>query len=191
LKIKGLSLNKNSKVSMTLKDDVKCCKDVCCQKNDVDRREVKIDFLFLDLSTCTRCIGTDIILENALKDLEPIFEETGVSINLNKVNITNEELAKEYKFLSSPTIRVDGVDIQSNLIETTCESCGDICDDVIDCREWLYNGKSYTSPPKALIIEEIIKKIYCSLGEIDKSEYEMPENLIKFFVSAKKLSNNR
>jgi len=53
------------------------------------------------------------------------------------VNITTKELAIQYQFISSPTIRVNGNDIVVELRESVCEDYGDLCGDNVDCRVWV------------------------------------------------------
>ncbi|KUG03960.1 ferredoxin [hydrocarbon metagenome] len=150
----------------------------------IDKRKIVIDFLFLDLSVCTRCQGTDTNLDEALVEVSKVLEATGTEVVLNKVNVISEELAAKYKFVSSPTIRVNGHDIQMEVKESLCESCGDLCGDEVDCRVWVYQGKEYTVPPKAMIIEAILKEVYGgNRGDnVDEQEYVMPENLKHFYA---------
>jgi hypothetical protein len=54
--------------------------------------------------------------------------------------------------------------------ESLCESCGDLCGDEVDCRVWIYNGKEYNVPPKAMIIDAILREIYGSSGSSDIDE---------------------
>ncbi|MGD9569143.1 MAG: DUF2703 domain-containing protein [Sedimentibacter sp.] len=158
----------------------------CCgskEETKVERKQIVIDFLFLDLSVCTRCQGTESSLDEALKDVSNVLEATGTDVMINKVNVNTEELAVKYKFLTSPTIRVNGRDIQMEYKESLCESCGDLCGDKVDCRVWVYQGNEYNEPPKAMIIEGILKSVYGGdLSEnIEEPEYVMPENLVHFY----------
>ncbi len=149
----------------------------------VEKRKIAIDFLYLDLSVCTRCQGTDTSLDEALADVSKVLEATGIEVVLNKVNVNNEVLAVKYKFVSSPTIRVNGHDIQMDVKESLCESCGDLCCDEVDCRVWVYQGQEYTVAPKAMIIEAILKEVYGgNRGKnADEQEYVIPENLKHFY----------
>ncbi|MGI6422184.1 MAG: DUF2703 domain-containing protein [Syntrophomonadaceae bacterium] len=172
-----------------MNDNSGCCScgPGCCESIAdiaIDKRKIVIDFLFLDLSVCTRCQGTDTSLDEALVEVSKVLEATGTEVVLNKVNVISEELAAEYKFVSSPTIRVNGHDIQMEVKESLCESCGDLCGDEVDCRVWVYQGKEYTVPPKAMIIEAILKEVYGgNRGDnVDEQEYVMPENLKHFYA---------
>lgn len=149
----------------------------------MNEKQLVIDFLFLDLSQCTRCQGTDDTLENALKEVAGLLEDKGYRVVVNKVQIDTMELARQYKFISSPTIRVNGRDIQLDIVESNCESCGDLCGDSVDCRVWVYEGKEYDIPPNELIIESIMGAVDNNDSKISNipESYEVPENLIKFF----------
>lgn len=143
-----------------------------------------IDFLYLDLSVCKWCQGTDKSLEEALDDISNVLKAAGIEVIVNKINVTSEELAIKHKFITSPTIRVNGKDIQMEVRESLCESCGDLCGDNVDCRVWVYNGEEYTIPPKALIIEGILKSVYGGeTADNEESEYALPENLRKFYAA--------
>lgn len=160
----------------------------------MENRTLKIDYMYIDLNTCTRCVGTDQNLESAISDVANILKETGVEVIVNKMLVQTEDQALELGFISSPTIRLNGKDIQLDGKETLCESCGDICGDEVDCRVWTYQGKEYNVAPKAMIIEAILKAVY---GSNDKDEEiednkikKVPENLKKFFI-AKQEKNSK
>ena len=175
---------------MIVKKKSSCClnSDVCCSSSnisEINKRELVIDFLYLDVSVCERCQGTDNSLDEAIKDVSNVLKSTGIDVKLNKINVLNEELAKKYKFLTSPTIRINGRDIQMDYKESMCESCGDLCGDEVDCRVRIYQGKEYTKPPKAMIIEAILKEVYSGVisDNQEQNEYQIPENLRRFYQS--------
>lgn len=170
-------------------DQSSCCQDKsCCCSQSPNKKEILIDFLYLDLSICERCQGTESNLDAAIKDVSTVLEAAGFMIRVNKVNITTKELAIKHQFLSSPTIRVNGKDIAIEVKESSCKDCGDLCGDDVDCRVWTYEGEEYTEPPKELIVNSILKEIYSEkkpdfAGENSSSEYKLPDNLKKFFES--------
>jgi len=165
------------------------CGPGCCdvpKSVQMGKKRIVIDFLFLDVSVCTRCQGADTSLDEAMSEVSKVLEATGVEVFVNKINVDSEELAKQYKFISSPTIRLNGQDIQLDVKESLCESCGDLCGDEVDCRVWVYQGNEYTIPPKAMIIEALLKEVYGgSNGEQEELEYSMPDNLKKFYAAMK------
>jgi len=163
------------------------CGPGCCggeAPKQANKRQVVIDFLYLDLNVCEWCKGTDKSLEDALADISDVLHASGYEVVVNKINVTSEELAVKHKFVSSPTIRVNGRDIQMEVKEKPCNSCGDLCGDSVDCRVWVYNGEEYTIPPKALIIEGILKAVYGGTAvKNEETGYRMPENLKKFYAA--------
>lgn len=171
--------------------DVGCCScgTGCCDtpiEAKIDKKRIVIDFLYLDVTVCERCQGADTSLNEALSEVSVVLEATGVEVIVNKINVFSEELAEQYKFISSPTIRVNGLDIEMDVKENLCESCGDLCGDDVDCRVWAYQGKEYTVPPKAMIIEAILREVYGgSIKKQEEQEYFLPDNLKKFYEAMK------
>lgn len=159
-----------------------CCSGLDCCGTMSQKRTVTIDFLYLDLNMCIPCQGTESALDEALEEVSKVLEATGVEVIVNKIHITTEQQAEELKLLSSPTIRINGQDIQIKVRESLCSSCGDLCGDDIDCRVWVYRGKEYTVPPKAMLVEAILKAVYGEgKDQMANEPYIMPENLKKFF----------
>lgn len=157
-------------------------------------RQIKIDFLFLDLEVCTRCQGADSTLDDAIREVSGVLQAAGVEVLFNKVNVTTEALANHYRFESSPTIRIDGRDIALDVKESLCESCGDLCGDSVDCRVWSWQGREYTTPPKAMIVDAILRAIYgASPGVGGQAEaeqpFQLPENLKKFYDAMRRKEN--
>jgi uncharacterized cysteine cluster protein YcgN (CxxCxxCC family) len=112
------------------------CGAGCCGESENNntssvKEQMIIDFLFLDLSVCTRCQGSNDSLEQAIAEVSKVLEATGIEVVVNKINVISEKIATAYKFISSPTIRVNGHDIQMDVKESLCESCGDLCGDEV------------------------------------------------------------
>ena len=170
------------------------------------KKKITIDFLYLDLTVCTRCVGTGDTLDHALAEVQEILNAAGFAATVNKVRINSEDLARQYRFVSSPTLRINGRDISGELKESRCESCGDLCGEDVDCRVWVYQGQEYTQPPKAMIINAILSAVYgnpeASPGDPSASPgdppapdeaasrdaqqpYVLPENLARFFQAVK------
>lgn len=153
----------------------------------MSKKTVTIDFLFLDLDQCTRCAGTESRLETALEEIVEELLSQDRRVVLNKVHVVTEELARQHRFLSSPTIRVNGHDIQMEVHENNCTECGDLCGDTVDCRTWVYDGVEYDVPPKELLIEGIMKALDRDEEEMTGEDlsYELPPNLEAFFKGLK------
>ena len=144
-------------------------------------KEIKIEYLYLDLNTCDRCIGTDGVLEEVIQKLSPAFALAGYRISYRKTEITSERDALSHRFLSSPTIRVNGVDICDNVRESDCACCGEISGSQVDCRVFEYDGKLFEVPPQEMLAEAILKTAFSSPTNPPAEEYRIPENLKRFF----------
>jgi len=170
-------------------DDADCCGASCgCGAgtpsnavSGVTPRQVGIDFLYLDLNTCERCVATGDALDEALSALAPAFQALGVKTTVNKVNITSSELAEQYRFMSSPTIRVNGVDICTELKESHCGDCSDLSGCSTDCRVFVYQGREYEQPPAGMIADGILHVLYGQQNASEQPAYVLPENLVNYF----------
>jgi hypothetical protein len=147
---------------------------------------LRLEFLFLDLTTCSRCLGADRSLESALDVVREVLQATGVKLEVDKVLVESAEQARALRFVSSPTIRVDGHDVALELRESSCgsEACTDGCGDQIACRVWVHRGEEYTEPPVAMIVDAVLGHVYSGApprGARQREPYVLPENLARFF----------
>jgi hypothetical protein len=125
------------------------------------RRTVTVDFLYLDNESCDRCMGTEDALEAALERVEPVLNALDVGITVRDIHVSTLEAAEATQLAVSPTIRVNGQDIQPNYIENTCESCGDLCERAnnVECRLWQYRGEEHSTAPVGLLVESLVQAI--------------------------------
>lgn len=150
-------------------------------------RKLDIDFLFLDLNTCTRCVGTNTNLEKALAAVAHVLNLIGVEQKLNKVLIDSAEKAQTHRFVTSPTIRVNGRDIALETKESRCDACTDLCgcNEGTQCRVWSYRGEEYTEATEAMIVEAVLQEVF-RLPQLASAAAAqnpaVPENLQKFFA---------
>jgi len=153
-------------------------------------RTVEIDYLYLDLTTCSRCRASDASLDAAVGIARPVFDAVGADVKVCKTLVETEEQARGLGFVSSPTIRVNGRDIAGDLIESSCSECGELCgcDGGVDCRVWDYRGELHTEAPTGLIVEALLAEVGQSGGvrgektpEATRSA-DVPENLELFFA---------
>jgi hypothetical protein len=153
-------------------------------RSDV-RRTVAIDFLFLDLSTCERCSGTGANIETALAAIEDVLRATGARVELRRIHVQSVEEARELRFASSPTVRVNGRDIALELLESECgaDACG--CGPGASCRVWRYGGREYTEAPVGLIVDAVLSELYAGATPADSpvAAYELPDNLVRVFAA--------
>lgn len=159
------------------------CNGACCP-SEPPEKIIQLDFLYLDLQTCTRCQGAESNLDQAIREVSSVLSAAGVTVNVQKINITTPELAEKHRFLSSPTLRINGHDIDLQVTETPCKDCGDLCGDTVDCRSWIYHGTEYAEPPKEMIINSLLKEVYGTHAPemTITNNYILPENLKVFFA---------
>lgn len=161
-----------------------------CECGAASEKKIVVEYLYLDLETCDRCIGTDNVLDEVMMTLTPALNIAGFEVEYNKIEMKTAEIATQYKFLSSPTIRVNGQDICQSVAENSCGYCSDISGTDVSCRVFEYNEETYEVPPKEMLAEAILNAVFgqvetgCSCGE-----YELPENLREFFEGKINKSN--
>lgn len=168
---------------MKIVPKIRCCDENgdCCKPT----KKIEIEFLYLDLNVCERCQGSDKNIDKAINILHPVLKEIEYEIRVKKINVNTEALAKHYRFMSSPTIRINNVDIQEDVQEDNCKSCGDLCGDSVDCRVFTYQNKQYHEPPIGMIIDQILRSIYMPQPIKEPNNYQVPENLLKFYQGNK------
>ena len=153
-------------------------------------RTVEVDFLYLDLTACSRCRGSDHALDAAVEITRPALESMGAGVEVRKTLVETEEQARALGFVSSPTILVNGRDVASELIESSCSECGELCgcEGEVDCRVWDYRGERHTEAPTGLLVEAILAEVGPSSTTRSEKTPEVtpfvdtPENLRRFFV---------
>lgn len=157
----------------------------CGNKEAIDKK-VTVEYLYLDLQACDRCIGTDRILDEVMGILSPALSLANYKVEYKKIEIKTDTIAKEYQFLSSPTIRVNGKDICQSVAEGSCGCCSKISGTDVDCRVFEYNGQDYEIPPKEMIAESILQAVFGTAeDDCGCCKYELPQNLKVFFEGKK------
>lgn len=141
---------------------------------------ILIEFLYLDLSVCQRCQSTESALMSALESLSDQLSQDGIAIELRKINVNTANLAIQHRFVSSPTIRVNGRDLADTLEETLCEDCGNLCGDLVNCRVWHYQGQQFSTPPVAMIKEAVLKSLK-DPSPLVLTPYVLPDNLKTYY----------
>jgi len=150
----------------------------------VRRRPLDVEFLYLDRTVCERCKGTEEILKEAVEEARKILGPTGVEVSLTMTHVRTEDEALALGFVSSPTVRVLGRDAGVDVKENPCTSCGDLSGCDITCRVWTWQGQEFSVPPKAMLLDAILRESYLHPGGEQCAPTplkELPENLRKFF----------
>ncbi len=88
------------------------------------------------------------IWKTALDELEAALAEFGTPISYKIVRIDTSQQAQMEKFSGSPTVTINGVDVDPAARNLT--NFG-----VSSCRPYRYEGQSFEYPPKAMILEAL------------------------------------
>lgn len=105
---------------------------------------MKIELLYI--LDCPWCVRAKELIRRSLKGLK-------VKADIEEILIDSDEKAGKYNFVGSPTIKINGKDIQEEVSKGRCLPC----EEFAKCRIYFYKGKQYPYPPKEMI-EEAIKK---------------------------------
>ena len=84
------------------------------------------------------------------KTIEEVLGESEIKALAKRVKVSSEGEAKRLGFPGSPTVRINGVDIDPLVKETT---------GAIGCRIYMYQSKMYDFPPKDMIAKAVKRSI--------------------------------
>ena len=76
-------------------------------------------------------------------DVERLLAEAHIEADVKLVEVTSDEAARSLRFLGSPTVRVDGVDVDASARDATTFG--------MQCRVYDAGGRLVASPPMAWI----------------------------------------
>jgi len=99
---------------------------------------MKIEFLYFE--GCPN-------FQPALEFLQQVLAEEGIDSLVEKIGITSGEEAVEHKFLGSPSIKIDGLDVEKEARDST--------DYGEECRIYSWDGIPKGYPQKEMIREAI------------------------------------
>jgi len=121
----------------------------------------KIQLLYI--FDCPWCVKTKKLIRECANEL-------GVKADIEEILIDTDEKAKKYKFVGSPTVRINKKDIQEEVSKGQCLPCEELSkltkeatefvkqECKCGCRVYFYKGKQYPYPPKEMIKEAIVKR---------------------------------
>ncbi|GAA4988005.1 DUF2703 domain-containing protein [Pseudonocardia tropica] len=118
--------------------------------------EVLLEVLYLDARTCSPCRATLGAVDEAAAELGRHLEETGRRLTVRTIHVTDPQQAEELGFVSSPTVRVDGTDIELDLREQPCGTCSALAGEQVECRTFAWRGERHPSPPAEMIVSRIL-----------------------------------
>ncbi|TFH84875.1 DUF2703 domain-containing protein [Billgrantia azerbaijanica] len=155
--------------------------------NHKNTKEIKIDYLYLDNNSCNRCRSSEESLDEAASLIGPVLEAVGCRLSIQRHHINSLELAEAFMLESSPSIRINGREIQPKPIETHCTECSNLAGGrAVDCRIWDYRVTQSEKLPIGLLIEEILHTIFHNVRtQPHYTTTPVPSNIRRYFdVSA-------
>ena len=108
--------------------------------NSITMTKLIIDFLYYD--DCPH-------YPEALDILKEVLSEEHIETDVNMIRVANVNEAERLKFVGSPTIRINGEDVEPE-IEKHRDYHG-------HCRMYLYRGQLFSWPPKEML-QDALKK---------------------------------
>lgn len=88
----------------------------------------------------------------ALNALEEAMAAVGIKSTISINVIENDEDAAQFKFVGSPSIHINGEDIDTLSKKVTQYKAA-------SCRPYFYEGRPYDYPPKEMIVSALLKHI--------------------------------
>lgn len=101
------------------------------------------------------------------KIIKESLKELGVKAEVEEILIDTAEKARKHNFRGSPTVKINGKDIQAKVSKDRCLPCEELAERSkkttefvkqeckCGCRTYFYRGKQYPYPPKEMIKEAI------------------------------------
>jgi hypothetical protein len=153
---------------------------------------VDIELLYLDLDLCARCRETDDNLDAAIAQVSEQLEGKGFAVQLQRRHVTTEAGALALGLEISPTIRVNGRDIQIDWQANGCNECTDLAGgkEEVACRIWNWQGEEHFAAPVDMIVAAILKAAEePPAASSPAATSELSEPLRRFFAGAKQSSS--
>lgn len=151
---------------------------------------VNIELLYLDLDICSRCRETDGNLDTAIEQVRTELEEKGNAVQLVRRHVTTEAEALALGLEISPTIRVNGRDIQFDWQANRCGECTELAGgkEEVACRIWNWQGEQHFAAPVEMIvaaIREAAAEPPAADGRARPQRSRLSEPLRRFFAGTK------
>ncbi|MEM0923976.1 MAG: DUF2703 domain-containing protein [Pseudomonadota bacterium] len=146
---------------------------------------LRLDFLFLDETICAPCTRTGRALDQATKIVAAPLAALGTRLEITRIHVASRAAAVERRLEISPTLRLDGSDIDPYRTQWKCVTCGGPAGGAttVNCRTWHWRSETYAAAPVGLLIEAILRAALDGprKPEMPKDTYALPGNLAAFF----------
>ncbi len=121
--------------------------------------EVVLDVLYLDERSCDPCRAATASADEVAAALAEPLHAVGHTLTVRKIHVTDPKQARALGFVSAPTIRIDGVDIELGVEEQPSASCSALAGQPADCRTYTWQGEHHASPPAEMIVHRVLEHL--------------------------------
>lgn len=90
--------------------------------------------------------------QKAYNFLQEVLEGEGVKAEIELIVVKTEEEARRYRFIGSPTIHINGIDVEPGARRAREFGLG--------CRVYLDNGAHQGYPPKTMLLKALKEAIH-------------------------------
>lgn len=128
------------------------------------RRVIVMKIEILYILDCPWCLRTKESVRKGLKEL-------GADADVKEILIDSGEKSVKHDFVGSPTVIIDGKDIQEEVSRGRCLPCEKLAEHTkkatgfvkqecaCGCRTYFYKGRRYPYPPKEMIKDAVRKRM--------------------------------
>jgi hypothetical protein len=92
-----------------------------------------------------------------MSELEAALEEAELPVRFEVILVNTEALAEQYRFIGSPTIRINDEDVDSDAAGVENYGLG-------SCRPYFWRDKFYDYPPRDMVLAAIKKHLIAGNG---------------------------
>lgn len=145
--------------------------------------EVVLEVLYLDAQTCDPCRATTDAVDVAATALTEHLRGEGRTLIVRKVHVTDPGQAHALGFVSSPTVRVDGVDIELDVQEASCATCSSLAARPVNCRTFEWQGMRHPAPPAEMIVHRVLEHLAGTLPDAAAAEDRGASSVDRFLAA--------
>lgn len=130
---------------------------------------LEVEFLSVEMSaatgttSCSSCDTARSRLDAAIDAIRPVLDAVGVSVAVSERSVETEREARALRLTGSPTIRVGGVEVKPEH-----RGMGE------DGRVWSWNGEEHALPPRAMLVDAILRGYAFQRGSGTINALEVP-----------------
>jgi hypothetical protein len=128
-----------------------------------------LELFALDTTSCGPCVSALASLHAAAAVLSRELTGRGYAVATRVVRLEDADHARAHGMVSSPTVRVNGVDIVLDIEEHACSSCSDLAGAPVECRTYSWEGQLFDHAPAGLIAAAVHRHVEAGARRAQRS----------------------